>query len=79
MKKLQQFDKAIATFTPVRTDDLQPDALLWAGVTTEWSAGWIIDEGPYSGQFAMIPWKILPGLPPMGWVPDCDLTFAATL
>jgi hypothetical protein len=76
MKNLQQFDQVVATFTPTRVDDLSTYALPWVGVTTKWSAGWLIDEGPYSGQFAMIPMNTPDGLAPMGWVPGSDLTVA---
>ena len=62
-----QWDHVIATFHPVRTDDLQPHAppIGWRG---EWVAGFDIEDGPYSGQRAFVP---LPERFP--WVPQCDL------
>jgi hypothetical protein len=62
--------RIMATFTPVRTDDLKPEGVNCVGLRGEWTYGWTIDSGPYAGQIAWIgrtdPFKY--------WVPDCDLT-----
>lgn len=71
-----------ATFNPLRTDDLREHAKAWVGVRTKWCAAWLIDakdSSQYVGQMAMIPHEITSeGLPPLGWVPFCDLTDVKT-
>jgi hypothetical protein len=77
---MKQYDRVKATFTPVRTDDLKPEAVAAVGTTGWFTAGWIVeseDGGSYVGQWAMLPahesWQqgLFHGI---GWVPLCDLT-----
>lgn len=49
---LKQFDWFPATFKPQRTDDLKPTATEWIGWTGLWEAAYLIEEGPYEGEFA---------------------------
>lgn len=49
---LQQFDYFPAEFQPRRRDDLSPAAAEWIGWAGIWEAAFLIDEGPYSGEFA---------------------------
>jgi hypothetical protein len=58
-----------ATFQPVETDDLRTvlaNAVGWRG---EWTASWVIEDGPHAGQWA---WTATDG-PFPHWVPTCDL------
>jgi hypothetical protein len=73
---MKQFDRVKATFAPVRTDDLKPEAAKMIGVEGEFEAVWIVDHGcPYDGQWAMAPSRELfdAGFRVV-WVPFCDLT-----
>lgn len=74
---MERYDEVVATFKPLRMDDLKPHARAWVGVRMRWLAGWEIqpeDGGPYVGQMAMTPHEPTPaGLEPIGWVPLCDL------
>jgi hypothetical protein len=71
-----QYDRVLATFQPVRTDDLQPGVAAWIGRRLPWCAVFVVESGPYEGQWAMGP---LDGLedgnrfPAAWWVPLCDL------
>jgi len=69
---LQRYDVFRATFQPLRRDDLKPDTAAWIGREIEWVAAWMVDDGPYAGQWACMP---APGSPttPFVWVPECDL------
>jgi hypothetical protein len=71
---MERFDWVVATFAPKRMDDLKPEAKMAMGMRGSWQASWLVDEGPYSGQMAMVPsnalWKA--GCR-VGWVPLCDL------
>lgn len=75
---MEQWDRVKATFQPVRTDDLRDGIEKWIGVESQWVVGWIIDEGPYEGQQAMLPSPSedemkVQGIMPVSWVPVCDL------
>ena len=73
---LEQFDRFRATFEPVRTDDLTPRSVDWIGWTGVWQAAWVIEEGPYEGQFACTVYDRGPDSPQadaFAWVPECDL------
>jgi hypothetical protein len=73
---MKQHDRVKARFTPVRTDDLKPEAAKMIGVEGEFEAVWIVDHGcPYDGQWAMAPSRELfdAGFHVV-WVPFCDLT-----
>lgn len=65
-------DKVIGTFEPLRSDDLTDGVPEWVGTRITWYAAWEIEEGSYKGQIAMTPFE-LTDLPPIGWVPLCDL------
>ena len=58
-------------FNPVRTDDLIPDALEAIGKEFYMMASWIIEEGCYKGQWAMMPESEEGRL--FGWVPEQDI------
>jgi hypothetical protein len=67
---IQQYDEVEATFAPQRTDDLKPGCETWIGRRARWAAEWIIEDGPYQGQWAMVQHET--GAP-MAWSPLCDL------
>jgi hypothetical protein len=73
--ELQQFDFVLATFRPTRHDDLQPGAAEWIGERCKWQAAWIIESGPYTGQWAMSvdPHRTVPRATSFAWAPFCDL------
>lgn len=78
---MQQWDKIQATFRPVRTDTLASSAKAWIGWTGEWTVQWIIEDGPYTGQWSLNNWYPTVGIDtrlPMGWVPESDLELAGT-
>lgn len=60
-----------ATFAPARIDDLRSGLAESIGCRTTWQAAWMIEDGPYTGQWAMMP--LPPGDLVVGWVPECDL------
>jgi hypothetical protein len=68
---LRQFDRVVATLRPVRTDDLRPGIAAYVGITLEWEALWVIEEGPYKGQWAIQPSDMARW--PFRWFPQCDL------
>jgi hypothetical protein len=73
---MKQYDRVKARFTPVRTDDLKPEAARMIGVEGVFEAVWIVEHGcPYDGQWAMSPSRELydAGFHVV-WVPFCDLT-----
>lgn len=72
----QFLDKRRAIFRPQRVDDLKNPARALIGRELCWEAVWIIEEGPYEGQWAWAPIPEDEDLNPrpfMGWVPTCDL------
>ena len=73
--QLEQYARVWGTFSPDRRDDLVPEAADWIGCRLVWQASWLIEDGPYEGQWAMC--IVRPGfmnpLPPFAWVPLCDL------
>ncbi len=71
---MELHDCVMATYQPARRDDLKPGVAEWIGLYGEWCAAWIIDDGPYAGQYAMAVPDLAIGLRlPFGWVPECDL------
>lgn len=68
---MEQFQTITAEYRPVRTEDLVPGAEEFIGQVAEWQAVWIIEDGPYAGQWAMAH-RGDPGWP-FAWVPLCDL------
>ena len=76
---MEQFEQNIAAFLPQRTDDLREEMKPHIGSTYTWRASWIIEDGPYAGQWAMV------AVPdehvgvtalPVYWVPESDLKMA---
>jgi len=77
---LNLFDTVRARFSPKRIDDLIDGVIDWIGFEATWQALWIIEEGPYKGQWAMgvepkeATRLLEEGLIlPFAWVPECDL------
>ncbi len=70
---MNQFDVIRARFSPTTTATLKPEALPFIGMVANWKALWVIDHGPYEGQYAMgfIPDGVQD--PTFAWVPECDL------
>lgn len=72
-----------AEFRPQRTDDLTPEAQEWIGWTGLWEISFLIEEGPYEGQYACVVKRKRDGTyggdesyPPASafvWVPHSDL------
>jgi hypothetical protein len=59
-----------ATFRPRRLDDLRSGVSGWIGSRWLWRADWIIDEGPYAGEWHM---TSLSTPSPLFWAPSGDL------
>lgn len=76
---MEQHTYVRATFTPKRLDDLKPEAKHFIGKAGVFQAGWIIEEGPYKGQWAMLPDLETSRRFHVGWVPEDDLTVLETL
>lgn len=70
--KLQQHDRITATFSPTNAETLRAGIEAWIGWRGEWLVGWIIEDGTYQGQYAMIP--VIEINPGFSWVPECDLS-----
>jgi hypothetical protein len=68
---LKQYDIIAAEFCPKKTDDLQINAKQMIGLIIQWQCAWMIEEGEYAGQWAMIPVHYHSGF--SFWVPECDL------
>ena len=68
-----------AIFEPRRRDDLVPGGDGLIGQACEWVAGWILEDGNYAGEWAMI--YALPAQYdlPFAWVPSGDLRFLERL
>lgn len=54
MTEIELFDKITAVFSPRRTDDLIPAAEAWIGRKAVWEAYFVIEKGPYKGEWAMV-------------------------
>ena len=70
---MEQFSTIAAEFRPRRTDNLRPGWLGWVGRPATWEAQFVLESGPYKGQWAMVPQT---EQPPPGWVPLSDLRAA---
>ena len=74
---LLRFEKIVAAFHPMRTDNLKPGLRQWIGYSCEWIAMWTVESGAYKGQWAMTMVDV--GVTrngehwPCHWVPLCDL------
>ena len=66
-------DTVTGTYDPLRIDDLKDDVLGWIGSRIKWYASWVVEGGHYRGQIAMTPHELNGDLPPIGWIPLCDL------
>jgi hypothetical protein len=75
--RLRRFDKFTAVFSPARRDDLQDGAAALIGKRLSYQAAWIIEDGPYAGQWAC---SVLNGLVAgdrswsFAWAPLSDLS-----
>ena len=80
MDEYEQCDVVTATYLPQKMTDLKPWAAAWIGTRMLWTAAWVIEEGPYAGQWAFIPRTTNDerplNPPPFGWAPLCDLADA---
>lgn len=65
------FDTISGRFAPRRRDNLRPAAHGYIGQEISWTVAWRIEEGPYSGQWALMAREALD--PPLGWVPQEDV------
>lgn len=67
---MQQYQEVHAVFKPMRTDDLHQKMVPFIGKSSTFMAAWVIEDGPYKGQWAMqnlnFDWPPYP-------VPECDL------
>lgn len=70
-------EKVEAAFAPARRDDLAPEAQEHIGRRLLWQAVWVIEDGPYEGQWAMAP--LTPDFLGFAWVPECDLAGVASV
>lgn len=52
---MEAYERVRAVFRPQRTDDLQYGGEKHIGKTYTFEACWVIDEGPYEGQWAFVP------------------------
>lgn len=71
---MNQFDELEGTFNPVRTDDLVGSAKDFIGITFTWQAVWVVESGPYEGEWAMMPVDS-EGKQLFGWTPESDIDF----
>lgn len=55
--------------------DAPPWAARWVGLHTRWCANFVIDNGPFAGQWAMTPYPVPPTAAegPVRWVPLAHL------
>jgi hypothetical protein len=70
---MKQFEVIEATFKPKRIDDLVEGSEAWIGRRTQWQAAWILEDGPYNGEWAMTPHGDDRFKAPFAWVPLSDL------
>lgn len=71
----KQFDVVYAEFRPTRENDLAPGAAEWIGRRMRWQAMYVIEYGPFMGDWLMMP--TLPPFPPFAWAPSSDLDVSA--
>lgn len=77
-RELNKFDSVRVKFAPKRTDDLKPEMAWWIGRTFMALPHFIVDEGAYAGQWALMPdyeEQRAAGKNACGWIPECDLEF----
>lgn len=74
--RLEHLAPFAATFDPARADDLAPGVVEWIGWRGEWQASWLIQEGPYEGDWHCMTLPGQEGPPPdvFVWAPSSDLT-----
>jgi hypothetical protein len=79
---MEQGDWFPATFRPKRSGNLRPEAEKWIGWRGLWQAAFLIEEGPYEGQWACTLHLKRdgtygnaphPGADAFDWVPEEDL------
>jgi hypothetical protein len=71
MPPLQPWDQFDGIFEPKRLDTLKPENMPFIGRLIHWRCGWIIEDGIYAGQAALIP-EPSSGFP-AAWVPEEDV------
>ncbi len=73
--RLEQFDRVIGLFKPRNTADLIPGAAAYIGWRFLFQAAWIIEEGPYVGEWALQIVLVSMGapLPPFAWLAESDV------
>ena len=52
---IEQFDKIKAVFMPLKRDTLKEELFKYIGMSGKFEAVWIVELGPYEGQWAMTP------------------------
>lgn len=63
-------DKFSGVFRPKALDTLKPDVVQHIGKTIHVHAGWVVEEGPYAGQWAFV---VEDRDICIGWVPREDI------
>lgn len=71
MRVERQFQRVEAVFQPRETGNLVAGADALVGQRFEWMAAWVIESGPYEGEWAMQ--FMGPGTAPFAWAPSGDL------
>ena len=69
--EIQHLDNYRARLEPARRDDLKPEVEKFIGRDLLWQACWVIEHGPYEGQWAMQ--LLTVKYEGFLWVPFCDL------
>jgi hypothetical protein len=67
--ELIQFDIVYGVFNPKNRATLKPECLPYIDKVIFFQAIWIIEEGKYEGQWALLPLNS----PMTKWVPECDV------
>lgn len=61
----------IAAYCPKQRDDLVPGASDLIGKAAVWERAFLIEDGPYAGEWA---WSLVAPRPaPFAWAPESDL------
>ena len=71
--KYSQYVKIKGIFKPKNKETLLDDAIPFVGKPLKFVAMWILDDGPYEGQWAFQPRTMDDKRVPMGWVPQEDI------
>ena len=68
-----QYTKIKGIFKPQKKETLRGEATPFIGKPLKFMAMWIIEDGPYEGQWAFQPRTMDDKRVPMGWVPQEDI------